>query len=179
MMGIDHLLVTAPLQQRVAWDEIDREARKGKPLPSDHAPLVIGIDSVRCQLGFGEVANCRALFPVQPIQILLLVFLDNVRFFLFGQLVDPKDLFHIKRILSLSENFSVITRSLIQVALQFLNIPGGDFHACEHDPILLSYLNLLDHLANLSPMLSGKIPLQHAFNVFLRHLWNKLIHALS
>jgi exodeoxyribonuclease-3 len=26
------------------WAEIDREARKGKPVPSDHAPLVIDID---------------------------------------------------------------------------------------------------------------------------------------
>ena len=30
---------------RVVWAEIDREARKGKPLPSDHAPVVIDIDS--------------------------------------------------------------------------------------------------------------------------------------
>ena len=44
-MRIDHLLVTTPLQQRVVWAEIDREARKGKPVPSDHAPLVIDIDS--------------------------------------------------------------------------------------------------------------------------------------
>jgi exodeoxyribonuclease III len=44
-MRIDHLLVTAPLKDRVVWAEIDREARKGKPLPSDHAPLVIDIDS--------------------------------------------------------------------------------------------------------------------------------------
>jgi exodeoxyribonuclease III len=44
-MRIDHLLITAPLRQRVVWAEIDREARKGKPLPSDHAPLVIDIDS--------------------------------------------------------------------------------------------------------------------------------------
>jgi len=44
-MRIDHLLVTALLKQRVVWAEIDREARKGKPLPSDHAPLVIDIDS--------------------------------------------------------------------------------------------------------------------------------------
>ena len=44
-MRIDHLLVTTPLQQRVVWAEIDREARKGKPAPSDHAPLVIDIDS--------------------------------------------------------------------------------------------------------------------------------------
>jgi hypothetical protein len=28
-MRIDHLLVTAPLQHRVVWAEIDREARKG------------------------------------------------------------------------------------------------------------------------------------------------------
>ena len=44
-MRIDHLRVTAPLKHRVVWAEIDREARKGKPLPSDHAPLVIDIDS--------------------------------------------------------------------------------------------------------------------------------------
>jgi exodeoxyribonuclease-3 len=44
-MRIDHLLVTAPLRERVIWAEIDREARKGKPIPSDHAPLVIDIDS--------------------------------------------------------------------------------------------------------------------------------------
>ena len=43
-MRIDHLLVTAPLKDRVVWAEIDRETRKGKPVPSDHAPLVIDID---------------------------------------------------------------------------------------------------------------------------------------
>jgi exodeoxyribonuclease III len=43
-MRIDHLLVTAPLKSRVVWAEIDREARKGKPIPSDHAPLVLDID---------------------------------------------------------------------------------------------------------------------------------------
>jgi exodeoxyribonuclease-3 len=43
-MRIDHLLVTAGLAKRVVWAEIDREARKGKPLPSDHAPLVIDLD---------------------------------------------------------------------------------------------------------------------------------------
>jgi len=43
-MRIDHLLVTQPLSSRVVWAEIDREARKGKPTPSDHAPLVIDID---------------------------------------------------------------------------------------------------------------------------------------
>jgi hypothetical protein len=40
-MRIDHLLVTSPLTHRVVWAEIDREARKGKPLPPDHAPLAI------------------------------------------------------------------------------------------------------------------------------------------
>jgi exodeoxyribonuclease-3 len=43
-MRIDHLLVTAPLRERTVWAEIDREARKGKPVPSDHAPLVIDVD---------------------------------------------------------------------------------------------------------------------------------------
>jgi exodeoxyribonuclease-3 len=43
-MRIDHLLVTQPLAQRVLWSEIDREARKGKPIPSDHTPLVIDVD---------------------------------------------------------------------------------------------------------------------------------------
>ncbi|MBX3235349.1 MAG: exodeoxyribonuclease III [Nitrospiraceae bacterium] len=43
-MRIDYLLVTKSLQQRVVWTEIDREARKGKPMPSDHAPVVIDLD---------------------------------------------------------------------------------------------------------------------------------------
>jgi exodeoxyribonuclease-3 len=43
-MRIDHLLVTAPVRDRAIWAEIDREARKGKPIPSDHAPLAIDID---------------------------------------------------------------------------------------------------------------------------------------
>src|SRR2546425_105932 len=43
-MRIDHLLVTKSLAARMVWAEVDREARKGKPVPSDHAPLVIDID---------------------------------------------------------------------------------------------------------------------------------------
>jgi exodeoxyribonuclease-3 len=43
-MRIDHLLVTEPTAARVVWAEIDREARKGKPVPSDHAPLAIDLD---------------------------------------------------------------------------------------------------------------------------------------
>jgi exodeoxyribonuclease-3 len=43
-MRIDHLLASRPLVPRVVWTEIDREARKGKPTPSDHAPLVMDLD---------------------------------------------------------------------------------------------------------------------------------------
>jgi len=43
-MRIDHLLVTKPVAARIVWSEIDREARKGKPVPSDHAPLVVDLD---------------------------------------------------------------------------------------------------------------------------------------
>ena len=41
-LRIDHVLVTEPLARRCASAEIDREARKGE-LPSDHAPVLIGI----------------------------------------------------------------------------------------------------------------------------------------
>ena len=44
-MRIDHLLVSRPVAERVVWAEIDREARKGPPIPSDHAPLVIDLDT--------------------------------------------------------------------------------------------------------------------------------------
>ena len=43
-MRIDHLLLSAPLAARVVGAEIDREARKGPPIPSDHAPLVVDLD---------------------------------------------------------------------------------------------------------------------------------------
>jgi exodeoxyribonuclease-3 len=43
-MRIDHLLVTPPLADRVVAAEIDREARKGPPIPSDHAPVTIDLD---------------------------------------------------------------------------------------------------------------------------------------
>ncbi len=43
-MRIDHLLATASLAKRTVGAEIDREARKGKPVPSDHAPLLIDVD---------------------------------------------------------------------------------------------------------------------------------------
>jgi exodeoxyribonuclease-3 len=43
-MRIDHLLGTSTVAVRAVWAEIDREARKGKPIPSDHAPLVVDLD---------------------------------------------------------------------------------------------------------------------------------------
>jgi exodeoxyribonuclease-3 len=43
-MRIDLLYATLPVASRVVWAEIDREARKGPPTPSDHAPVVIDLD---------------------------------------------------------------------------------------------------------------------------------------
>jgi exodeoxyribonuclease-3 len=43
-MRIDLLYATRPVAERVVWSEIDREARKGPPIPSDHAPVVIDLD---------------------------------------------------------------------------------------------------------------------------------------
>lgn len=43
-MRIDLIYVTAPVAERVVWAEIDREARKGRPTPSDHAPVVVDLD---------------------------------------------------------------------------------------------------------------------------------------
>ncbi|MDQ3782015.1 MAG: hypothetical protein M3349_03645, partial [Actinomycetota bacterium] len=43
-MRIDLLYVTDPVAPRVVWAEIDRVARKGPPVPSDHAPVVIDLD---------------------------------------------------------------------------------------------------------------------------------------
>ena len=44
-MRIDHLLVTAPVAARIVDAEIDREARKGQPTPSDHAPVFVDLDA--------------------------------------------------------------------------------------------------------------------------------------
>jgi exodeoxyribonuclease-3 len=44
-MRIDLLLVTRPVAERVIWAEIDREARKGPPIPSDHAPVAVDLES--------------------------------------------------------------------------------------------------------------------------------------
>jgi exodeoxyribonuclease-3 len=44
-MRIDHLLVSRSVSDRVVDAEIDRDARKGPPIPSDHAPLTIDLDT--------------------------------------------------------------------------------------------------------------------------------------
>ncbi len=43
-MRIDHLLASESVARRVVAIDIDREARKGKPTPSDHAPLFADLD---------------------------------------------------------------------------------------------------------------------------------------
>jgi len=43
-MRIDLLYGTAAIAERVIWAEIDRQARKGPPIPSDHAPVVVDLD---------------------------------------------------------------------------------------------------------------------------------------
>ena len=60
-MRIDLLYATDPVAKRIVWSEIDREARKGPPIPSDHAPVVIDLDEqgqgVRRRLGRGDGAD--------------------------------------------------------------------------------------------------------------------------
>ena len=43
-MRLDLIYMTRPLADRSVWAEIDREARKGTPTPSDHAPVVVDLD---------------------------------------------------------------------------------------------------------------------------------------
>ena len=43
-MRIDLFYATEAVASRVIWSEIDREARKGPPTPSDHAPVVMDLD---------------------------------------------------------------------------------------------------------------------------------------
>jgi exodeoxyribonuclease III len=52
-MRIDHLLLSEPVARRAVWAEIDREARKGVPVPSDHAPLLIDLDEPGAPLDAG------------------------------------------------------------------------------------------------------------------------------
>ena len=69
-MRIDLLYVTEPIAKRVVWAEIDREARKGPPVPSDHAPggrrpRRAG-HAVRCRLGRGTRPDPGANTPGWP-----------------------------------------------------------------------------------------------------------------
>ena len=43
-LRIDLVLASRPLAERAVWSLVDRNARKGKPTPSDHAPLVVEFD---------------------------------------------------------------------------------------------------------------------------------------
>jgi exodeoxyribonuclease-3 len=54
-MRIDLLLASASVRARSTWVEIDREARKGKPTPSDHAPVMVDLDGPGHPLDAGWV----------------------------------------------------------------------------------------------------------------------------
>ncbi len=66
-MRIDLLYVTASIASRVIWAEIDREARKGPPTPSDHAPVVIDLDEPGRRFDAGwEAAMSRVAARTRP-----------------------------------------------------------------------------------------------------------------
>lgn len=66
-MRIDLLYVTRPVAERVIWAEIDREARKGPPTPSDHAPVVIDLDEPGRPFDGGwEAAMARMAARAKP-----------------------------------------------------------------------------------------------------------------
>jgi exodeoxyribonuclease-3 len=66
-MRIDLLYVTPDVAQRVVWAEIDREARKGKPIPSDHAPVLIDLDAPGRAIDAGwEGAAARIAARTRP-----------------------------------------------------------------------------------------------------------------
>jgi exodeoxyribonuclease-3 len=66
-MRIDLLYVTKVVADRIVWAEIDREARKGPPIPSDHAPVVVDLDErgVAFEAGW-EGALSRILARTRP-----------------------------------------------------------------------------------------------------------------
>jgi exodeoxyribonuclease-3 len=67
-MRIDHLLVTRAVGERLVGSEIDREARKGKPTPSDHTPLVIDIDQAgrAFDAGWADAEERHAARSAEP-----------------------------------------------------------------------------------------------------------------
>jgi exodeoxyribonuclease III len=52
-MRIDHLLASRVVAERARLADIDREARKGIPIPSDHAPLFIDLDAAGIAVNTG------------------------------------------------------------------------------------------------------------------------------
>ena len=60
-MRLDLVYVTRPLVERVVWAEIDREARKGQPTPSDHAPVVVDLDEPGRRFDAGWDAALRRI----------------------------------------------------------------------------------------------------------------------
>jgi exodeoxyribonuclease III len=44
-MRIDHFLAGPAIASRIVGAEIDRDARKGPPIPSDHAPMTLDLDT--------------------------------------------------------------------------------------------------------------------------------------
>jgi exodeoxyribonuclease-3 len=66
-MRIDLLMGTASVARRVIWAEIDREARKGPPTPSDHAPVVVDLDVPGRQFDAGwDAALARIRARTRP-----------------------------------------------------------------------------------------------------------------
>jgi exodeoxyribonuclease-3 len=68
-MRIDLLYVTHPVAERTVWAEIDREARKGPPTPSDHAPVVVDLDQAGLEFDAGwEGALKRIAQRTKPVR---------------------------------------------------------------------------------------------------------------
>jgi len=66
-MRIDLLYGTPRVADRVIWAEIDREARKGPPTPSDHAPVVVDLDEPGRPFDAGwEAALARIRARMRP-----------------------------------------------------------------------------------------------------------------
>lgn len=66
-MRIDLLYVTKPIANKTVWAEIDREARKGTPTPSDHAPVVLDLDEPGTPFDAGwDTAMARIAARTKP-----------------------------------------------------------------------------------------------------------------
>ena len=70
-MRIDLLYVTKPIAERIVWAEIDRQARKGPPIPSDHAPVVVDLDEqgLAFEAGWeGALSRIKARTRPRPVK---------------------------------------------------------------------------------------------------------------